>query len=242
MTTIPTGDIGIDDIEVRRVTTQRSGKDPIIVEYGGAVIRIINGPTQNTWSAREIVLCDLYGIHRVGGNLNDAVAIERGGIRPTDIKTSNPHHDGRRRDGCMILRGRQHDYLTSVPPEMKRDAGYSDGGDYVFAVYERLDDLVILLDNVRLSARDITRLADPSFYARGDKRESSVEWTNIPGLSFGEMHARLDATPVYLRTLGLDPDRYRDEVERVRQRVADVQADHAEQADQQRPTEIGQTD
>lgn len=232
MTRIPTGsDIGIDDIEVRRVSSPRTNQPPIIVRHAGAVADVIQGPDQNTWGPREMVLCDIYDLHRVGGDSHDAVGIERSGIRPADVKTSTPAHDGRRRNGCFILRESQHAVLRNVPGHLQQDNGFVSDGDYVVCVYEEIGNLIILLDDARVSARDLDRMVSPSFYHREDKKEASVEWTSVPGLDPEEMHARIDAAPVYLRALGEDQDRYADELARVRDRVQQVEADRADHAE-----------
>jgi hypothetical protein len=248
MTTIPTeDDIGIDDVAVRRVTAPRTNQPPIVVRYAGAVIDVVQGPEKNTWGPREMVLCDWYDMHRVCGDDHDAVGIERSGIRPSDVKTSTLFHgenaNSRQRDGCFLLRARQHAVLKSVPDHLQTANGFVSSGDYVLAVYESLDDMVIILDSVQLAARDIDRLAQPSFYRRdgGERqREASVEWHTVPGLDPEEMHARLNAAPTYIRALGADPDVYADDIQRVRERVADVQADQAEQ-DQKHRDRVSET-
>lgn len=237
MSKIPTGDIGIDDVPVRRVSAPRTNQPPIVVRYGGAVIDVVQGPTENTWGPREMVLCDWYDLHRVAGDRHDAIAVERSGLRPADVKSSTPFHSGRRRHGCQILRKSQHEMLKSVPGATRRNHGFVADGDYVCAVYETVEDLIIILDDTRISARDLDRMVEPSFYARGDKQEASVQWTEIPSLNAEEMHARLDAAPTYLRALGEDPDLYADDLARVRDRIAEVEADQADTTDTKETTQ-----
>lgn len=227
MPTIPTGtDVGIDDIPVQRVSAPRTNQPPIVVRYGGAVADVVQGPQTNTWGPRELLLSDWYDMHRVCGEAHDAVGIERSGIRPSDVKTTTPDHANRRRSGCFVLREHQHNVLRNVPERLQARNGFVSDGDYVFAVYENIEDMLIILDDARIAARDLERLCDPSFYPRGDdKYEASVEWHDVPGLSADEMIARLDAAPTYLRALGEDPDEYRDALDRVRDRVADAVED-----------------
>lgn len=216
--------IAIDDIDVHRTVEPRASDEPIVAQHAGPVIDVITGPRQNTWSVCEVVLADRHGIIRVGGTAHDAVDVTRGHIRPVEIKSTIPAHDGRHRDGCFILRRTpQHAVLRDVADSIQDIHGFAPSGDYLFALYERLDELVILLDETRLSAADVDRLVDIAWYEREDRpQEASVEWHDIPGIEHGEMLRRLNVAPTYIRALGGDPDDYRDEISRVRAAIHDV--------------------
>lgn len=209
--------------DIRRIVRPRSGKPPIILRRCGPVTDIIQGPTCDPWRPREMATADKYGFHLIGGDLHDTIDPGKRRIRPTELKGLTPQHSDRTRVGCILLRARQHEFLCNVPIETQRNLGYTPTGDYVLSVYDRFDDpdddeegIVIVLDDHRIGARDLDRIAQPNFYERRDSQdESSVEWTDVPVFNPDVMHARLDRAAVRLRALGHDPAEYRDELARI---------------------------
>lgn len=209
----------VEDIE--HIVAPRSRSEPTIIRHSGPVINIVRGSTAKPWRTREHVLADRHSLHLVHGDCHDA--IDRSNNRPVEIKCVRPiHSDGdRERNGCLFLRRRQHETLMNVPEDIQDDHGLAATGDYLFCVHARLGDLLILLDTGRISAGDLDRLTDPSFYdASGKGEQACVNWSDLsPLLSVSTMHQRLDNAAVRIEAIGEDPDEYHEEIERVRRDV-----------------------